>query len=119
MDVVDLTFAREGGRQLCPAGTGLIDRHDLSAQESANLFRFRRRCAHGRLWQDYFPANRGGLNHFPSREIGSSSFFGSGRLLSVVFEHAHDLVLPLIDCGLAQHHATTSQRRWNGVWSIS
>jgi hypothetical protein len=67
----------------------------------------------------YFPANRGGLNHFPSREIGSSSFFGSGRLLSVVFEHAHDLVLPLIDCGLAQHHATTSQRRWNGVWSIS
>jgi hypothetical protein len=55
-----------------------------------------------------FRVTRGGLNYFPSREIGTSSLFGNGRSFSLVFGLVRELVLALIGRGIAQRHATTT-----------
>lgn len=56
----------------------------------------------------YFPVNGGGLNHFPSSEIGTSPFFGNGRSFSLVFGRAHELVLTSDRLG-----ACTTSRNYN------
>jgi len=105
MDVADLTLAREPGHQLTLApglSTGTISRPN-TVPIYPRFVDVARTVNYGRINQIlaiYFPAIRGGLNHFPGRETGSSTFFDNGRSFSLVFGRAHELVLPLIDWGL-------------------
>ena len=105
MDVADRTLARKPGHQLPVApnlSAGRISRPG-KVPIFPSFVDVARMVNYGRINQIlaiYFPAIRGGLNHFPGRETGSSTFFGNGRSFSLVFGRAHELVLPLIDWGL-------------------
>ena len=105
MDVADRTLARKPGHQLPLApdlSTGTISRPN-EVPIYSSFVDVARTVNYGRINQIlaiYFPVIRGGLNHFPGRETGSSTFFGNGRSFSLVFGRAHELVLPLIDWGL-------------------